>query len=361
MIVTFPHLGPVYLIAKLMLKDMGIAAVIPAVNGPEVLAKGKALAPEEMCLPFKFMIGNLMEAYESGARKVIMPATIGPCRLGEYGELLKQIMDKNGYEFQWILLDTPKAIGAQAFFNRVKEVSIEKNVSNAQSLNILRKSVKLMKQFDQTEAKVKELAGYAQNPKECVAIYRNMRKRLEAANSLNEGFLIVKDAQRQIVLLPTDKERSPICINVTGEIYTLIESAANQNLEEKLMLAGCSVKRRVTVSWWISHTVNGIGSIAQKKAGQKYLPYEIGGFAKETVEEIIGSPKNHCNGVIKVMPSGCMPEIVAKAACDRISQEKGIRILNLVFDEMTGSAGYETRLEAFIDMLERRQNVFLGN
>ena len=55
------------------------------------------------------------------------------------------------------------------------------------------------------------------------------------------------------------------------------------------------------------------------------------------------------------MPAGCMPEIVGHAAIDKISEEKGINTLSLVYDEMSGEAGYMTRLEAFFDMLERKR------
>jgi predicted nucleotide-binding protein (sugar kinase/HSP70/actin superfamily) len=58
---------------------------------------------------------------------------------------------------------------------------------------------------------------------------------------------------------------------------------------------------------------------------------------------------------------GCMPEIVAKAILPAISNDKDFPIMTLVVDEMTGEAGYVTRIEAFIDMLERRKkNVLYG-
>lgn len=50
-----------------------------------------------------------------------------------------------------------------------------------------------------------------------------------------------------------------------------------------------------------------------------------------------------------------MPEIVAKAILPTISREKDFPIMSLVVDEMTGEAGFVTRIEAFIDLLERRR------
>ena len=61
------------------------------------------------------------------------------------------------------------------------------------------------------------------------------------------------------------------------------------------------------------------------------------------------------------MPAGCMPEIVAKAFCEGIQDKQDNKILHLIYDEMKADAGYQTRIEAFVDMLERRKHVLAGN
>ncbi|NYC93625.1 putative nucleotide-binding protein (sugar kinase/HSP70/actin superfamily) [Clostridium acetobutylicum] len=62
------------------------------------------------------------------------------------------------------------------------------------------------------------------------------------------------------------------------------------------------------------------------------------------------------DGAIQLFPMGCMPEIVSKSILPTISRDKDFPILSLIIDEMTGDAGYMTRIEAFIDLLERRKN-----
>ncbi len=57
---------------------------------------------------------------------------------------------------------------------------------------------------------------------------------------------------------------------------------------------------------------------------------------------------------------GCMPEIVSKSILPKISRDKDFPILTLVVDEMTGEAGYVTRIEAFVDLLERRKDNVLS-
>ena len=62
------------------------------------------------------------------------------------------------------------------------------------------------------------------------------------------------------------------------------------------------------------------------------------------------------DGAIQIFPMGCMPEIVAKSILPTVSREKNLPVLTLVVDEMTGEAGYMTRIEAFTDLLERRRS-----
>lgn len=355
--VTFPHLGPVYLTVSLAMKELGIPAVVPPPNTAETLKKGGAVSPEEMCLPFKFMAGNLIQAYEKGARRVIMPATMGPCRLGEYGELLKEVLSQSGYDMEWILMDTPKAIGLKEWIKRLQSAGRESDASLTDAASVLVRAVRLARALDKIEGQFKSAAGYATEPADCVRMLRNTRNRISKAENLNDAYSIIKKQERRLARLPIQEDKEPVTVLVAGEIYTSIESAANQNLEEHLMLLGCSVRRPVTISWWVKNTM--LGSIPlMKRSKQNYLPYSIGGYAKETVEEISASGED---GVIKIMPAGCMPEIVAKAVSNVVAEDKGTKILHLVFDEMQANAGYETRVEAFVDMLERRKRVFLRN
>ncbi|NHJ05951.1 MAG: hypothetical protein EAX90_14080 [Candidatus Heimdallarchaeota archaeon] len=50
-----------------------------------------------------------------------------------------------------------------------------------------------------------------------------------------------------------------------------------------------------------------------------------------------------------------LPEIIARNIIPQISKKFDIPVLSLVVDELTGEAGYQTRIEAFISLLERKR------
>ena len=105
-----------------------------------------------------------------------------------------------------------------------------------------------------------------------------------------------------------------------------------------------------------------INSLDIKKASRKYLSLEIGGHARECIGEAILSWKEGFDGAIQIYPLGCMPEIVSKSILPAISRDYDFPIMFSVVDDMTGEAGFITRLEAFIDLLERRRdNVLFGS
>ena len=49
----------------------------------------------------------------------------------------------------------------------------------------------------------------------------------------------------------------------------------------------------------------------------------------------------------------CMPEIVSRSILPQIERDYSIPILYLIVDEQTGEAGFQTRLEAFVDYIGR--------
>ena len=63
------------------------------------------------------------------------------------------------------------------------------------------------------------------------------------------------------------------------------------------------------------------------------------------------------DGVVQLAPFACRPVIVAKSIIPAVSKDYGIPVLTLFIDEQTGKAGVQTRLEAFVDLLEKRREV----
>ena len=360
MIVTFPNFGPVRLVLPKILNSMGIESVVPPANDSEILERGAELSPEEMCIPFKYMMGNLIAAYEMGADTAIMASTAGPCRLGQYGQMMIELMEENGYNYEWILFDTPSVIGVREFTNRMMKLFRGGSGSGRSALAGVLQGLELVGRIDGFNSDCMRIAGYLKNPYEAAKLMKEMEKRIEEARTFKECRKAADEFTRALNRLERKNSADPVKILIAGEIYTSMEKEANRNLEEKLMELGCSIERHIDLSWWIKHTIaDAVLPGAVKNIGRRGMRCGIGGYGRETVNKII-SP-GQCDGIIKIMPAGCMPEIATKAYCENLQEGSDIKILHLVYDEISGSAGYETRIEAFADMLERRKDVLARN
>ena len=61
------------------------------------------------------------------------------------------------------------------------------------------------------------------------------------------------------------------------------------------------------------------------------------------------------NGIVQVTAFGCGPDSLVRELIDIKAKREGIPVLNINLDEHTGEAGILTRLEAFVDLIERRR------
>lgn len=356
--VTFPHLGNIYLGAKALFDGLGIDYVIPPLNSKLSLEIGSMQSPEEICMPFKIMIGNYIQSIEKGADTVIILGSCGPCRFGEYCEMQMKLFKKMGYDLEFILIDSPKEIGIKELFNRISKISSKSNKSQQEKIRTLYDALKVINLIDEIEAKAHYLAGYEKNKGECKKILKKCKDEAFICDNPKKMVKLLIDYKKKISNIEIDSRKNPIKIAIIGEIYTIIDPLSNFFIEDKLMDYGVSTKRTLSPSWWAKNTLlmpDKLSSRNIKRASKEYIPLSIGGFSRECVGEAVLAQEEGFNGAIQIFPVGCMPEIVSKAILTSISKDKNFPIMSLVVDEMTGEAGYITRIEAFVDLLERRQ------
>ncbi len=368
--ITFPRIGDSHMYGRLLFQELGVDIVIPAPNSTEGLEKGSTISPEDICLPFKIMAGNLLSAWESGADTVIMPATMGPCRLGEYGELLSVILKKHGCDYEWILLDSISAIGAKQLLTRLEGIVGDSRCNKIQILSALSKTYKLIVGFESLEDKVRRYNTSGKEKYLKKAILRECRSGIDEAVNLADALQVVKRCGRKLDVLRkqdllNNSSEQPLRLLLTGEIYTLIDSFGNHHIENTLLDLGVAFEKNITIGWWIHNTIiNPFGGIISEVRNNPFMPYRIGGYAKETINDAVRCIKEDFDGIIQLFPVGCMPEIVAKSVLDEMAKKEGVPVLTIIYDEMEGEAGYLTRIEAFTDMLSRkkeRENVLSGN
>lgn len=359
MVLTFPNMGNVALAARTLCQALQIPYVMPESNNKKALQIGSEYSPEDICLPFKLMLGNFIQSIEKGADTVLITGSCGPCRFGEYCELQMKILKKMGYNhLNFVVADLSSEITLEEFKTRIGTISKESPISPINKIKALRSAYKVVELCDKIDAAAHYLAGYEVNKGECKHLLYEYKSKAIQYNNAEELLQLLESYWKRVNSIKIDKNKDPLKISIIGEIFTVIDPFTNLFIEDKMMDYGVSTTRTLSPSWWVKDLILKpikLNSFDINKASKEYLPFPVGGHGKECIGEALVANKIGMDGAIQIFPMGCMPEVVAKSILPTIQKDKDFPIMTLIVDEVTGEAGYITRVEAYIDMLESRK------
>ncbi|MBS4534575.1 CoA protein activase [Clostridium sp. D2Q-14] len=354
--ITFPHMGNVYIAAKGLLEDLDREVVLPPPITKKTLDLGTKYTPESICMPLKINIGNYIESIEKGADTVLITGSCGPCRFGFYASMEKKLLKELGYDVNFISFDPPEG-NPKKLLNEVIKATGTNNY-----FKIMKAGIRAKKLLYATD----ELLDYS-NYKRAVTIHKNkvdkimdeFYSRIEKTKGIDEMNSLIRSSYNKLKLIKENKKDN-LKIGIIGEIYTIIEPFVNLNIEKKLGYMDVIVDKALTPSKWVSHHL-GIGQIGiseEKKKWKKARPYLkalVGGHGRETVGSAVIYAEEKYDGLIQILPFNCMPEVVAESILPSVQRDHNIPIMTLIVDEMTGEGGYQTRIEAFIDLVKKRK------
>lgn len=357
MLLTYPHMGEAYIAVKSLMDEIGVESIIPTFTTEETLRLGASLSPETVCLPYKIMLGNYINSIKAGADTILITGSCGPCRFGYYGPLQKQALEDAGYkDIDIIILDPPKE-GYGKFYKSLRRITGH-NVRNF--LRALLNAYKVCCEIDSMNELLYYTRPRAVNKGEIRGIMHDFRKRVMEKEGSKEILELIGETKQKLKEIQVNTDLNPLRIGIIGEIYTIIESFSNLNVEEKLGDLGVEVHRSMTVKDWARNSIilpmTGRKSYKlEKRLSKPYLPTLIGGHSQQCIGHAVNYARMGYDGLIQIYPMTCMPEIVSRSILPQVEKDHNIPILYLIVDEQTGEAGFVTRLEAFVDYISKRR------
>lgn len=361
--VTFPHMGNAWIVIQTLFESLNVEVVVPPVNSKRTLNLGTRLAPESACLPLKLNLGNYIEAADQGADTIVITGGIGPCRFGYYGEVERQILRDAGYDYEVVTLEPPNG-SLLGLAKRIRYLAGTKN-SWTKILRTLRFTYLKSVALDRVEDLIHAARPRLPSPLSTERLYEEAKSRLgqtmsekgifETVHWLQES---IRERQAESIFSANGYDK-PLRIGIVGEIYTILDPYSSIGIEEELGRLGVEVDRSIYLSGWVgNHIFQGLApgyrSIkSYPKHAKPYLPHFVGGHGRETVGAAVKFAREGFDGIIQIFPLSCMPEIVAASILPKVQEAYKIPIMTLIVDEHTGQAGIQTRLEAFVDLLER--------
>jgi len=346
---TFPHMGNVWVGVKGMAEKLGVECVVPPPTSQRTLSLGVKYSPETACLPFKLTLGNMIEALECGADTIAVLGQYGPCRFGYYPKVQELILRDLGYKFVMVR----ESMGV---INMIRYLT--NRASPREVLSGFRLGLAKLKTLDNVEQLVYKMRAIERDKGMATRIYRDATTAIVSAKDHKALKRAEQEHLKKLTQLPTvASPEPPLKIGVTGEFFVVIDPFANMDVEIELGKLGVEVQRPQSV--WELVRFNPLLSVLKLREKEKsiraakpYLTQHVGGDGRQTIGEKVLHASNW-DGLVHLQPFGCLPEIMARNIMP--STKETMPVLSIIYDEHTGRAGMLNRLEAFVDMIQRRK------
>lgn len=361
-IIAWPRMGRIDIPLKALVQSLGAKVVIPPANSNEALELGVRNSIEGICLPYKLNLANYMMALDKGANTLMMFQAPGSCRLGNYTKMAQKTLKQMGYKFDMVIFDMYKS-------KMVQTLQAFWHVTHCLNPYCYYKGFSLgfnkLFAIDTAERLLFYTRPRELNKGDAEKCYHKWLKIADETNSVRKAKRLKKQVIEDFKKIPIDKDKKVPKVYLIGEFFVLLDPYTNQNIEKELGEMGVEVQRQIMFSDWLEHVLK--PSIFYKKEShrercvkyaKKYMKRAIGGECIETIGDTVYAAKHGIDGIIHISPFSCMPEIVAQNILPKVSKNENIPVLSLVLDEQTGKAGYITRIEAFIDLIKRRQQKY---
>lgn len=249
--ISFPHMGTISYAWSAALRIIGCEPFVEPYTSKKALSLGTKHAPEAICLPYKLILGNFIEAIEGGTDYVAMITSPGCCRLGEYGKCIENALHDLGYETKYLELQLYD--GIKGMYNFLKEASGKNNPALfGRAILIAILKVFLIDKLDN------KLSYYRAREIHQGDAERHYKKALKYIDE-EDTVLGLKKAQKQVFeemkKVEIDPNRDVLNVDITGEIYVVNDEFSNQGIEKELGRMGVQVRRSLTVSSFLKDAI----------------------------------------------------------------------------------------------------------
>lgn len=353
--VSFPHMGYSYIAFKWLVNNIGHECIVPPEPSKRTLDLGVRYSPEFSCIPFKILLGTYLEVAEKGAEVIVTSGGMGPCRAGYYWVMHQYLLDEIGKDIKVVALEPPLC-DLKVFWKSLNWLRVTGGLSLKDFIEAVKITWEKLKALDDIEMRSHQIRPCEIDRGETTRVLWKALELIDKADNLREIAEAKKEGLQFLNQVPQDKSHRPLRIGIIGEIYVVLEPSANHYIQIMLGEMGVETDRSIYLtSYTRKNTIVNLEGDIFEVASPFLNEAPIGGHGVNSIGETILYAKHGFDGVVQLAPFACIPEIVAKSIIPTISREFNIPVLTLFIDEQTGKAGVQTRLEAFVDLLERRR------
>lgn len=348
-VISFPHLGDYCIPIKFFISHLTPIEVkcAPPIT-KKTISLGDKYSPSDVCVPFKYNLGNFIEALDDGANILFQAG--GGCRYRYYAEIQEKILRDMGYNFTFIKLTTKERIYIKDVYKIFKKLN--RKLKYRTFLYYGGLTILMIYYMDKIEQIIRKNIGFEVKKNSFIDLKKQMLE--DFANTKNYRNLIhlYYKYKKKFKKLKV-KKNNPIRIGIIGELYTAMEPFSTYELERKLAQNNIEIKRFTNLSYLLWQKALLKRNLLRRS--KKYCKYSLGADGLDNVYRSIYLGKKKYDGIIHTKPFGCTPEIGAIPIIKKVCNDYNIPIIFFSFDTENEDGGVDTRLEAFFDLLKYRK------
>lgn len=302
--------------------DLGIEVILSDRTTKKTLEEGSSKVVSETCLPVKVYVGHILNLLERGVEKIFVPSfqstahKIYNCsKIRGLPDLIRNVIKQ---DFEMI------------------EPTLDKSEKNQGLSEFLKDCASPFGIRDEKRIKKAEKAGWV--------AYNNFHVMLKSGMKYDEALDYALKGQ---VFITKDEKEYPISVALISHAYNIYDEKISMKVFDKLEKMNVKVYTSLQLS--DEHLDEGINALGQSLywANEKEMTGCAGHYMKD----------NRIKGMINITAFGCGPDSLMLERIVRRARDYAMPVLNLTIDEHTGEAGFITRLEAFVDMLFRKERL----
>ena len=346
-LVAFPRLGNYFNpIRKLIVNTTHLKVIeVPKIT-KKTISLGSKNSPDTVCVPFKYNLGNFIEALDKGATVLFQAG--GGCRYRYYAEVQEAILKDLGYNFTMYQIKEKDQLRFSELYNTM--LKLNPYLSRKKLIKEIISTFIYIYYLDKIDIYIRKRIGFEKDKNSFKKIKDKFINKADKENSIIKLTKLYYKTKRKLKKLEIDKPKNCLKVGIIGELYTSMEPFSNYELEKLLASFNIEIKRFTNLSYllWKKKLIEKY----MKFKIRKYCKYTLGADGLDNVYRVYYLKKHKYDGIIHIKPTGCTPEVGAMPIIMRIAKDLNIPIIFLSFDEQTGVEGINTRIEAFYDLLK---------
>jgi predicted nucleotide-binding protein (sugar kinase/HSP70/actin superfamily) len=352
--VALGNLGSLKYALKASLEDLDIEVCFSEPNTRLMYDHGARYLPIEMCYPLKLLLGNYLSQLDQNPDVVIYYGGCDMCNLTPVNYAFNDILnDLNCCPDSYICRLNSKKDFVVSYYETLRKISGKSIFDIALSIKLGLKKYEAFNFIDQVFYQIRPAFENSDNVD---SIYDSFYNRLIevsddcSLDKINNELLEIHREYSVKVSYDTLK------VGLIGDVYSLNEPYVHQYCDKKLGSLGVALDR------WSTHRLvpesdRRIQDKACKRVSQlpEIIQKDYGVFTDLEVKKIRRYVNRGFDGLIFIAPLECNPNDALRNLINKVQIALDIPVLTLLFDEHTSPLAVQVRLEAFVDMLNKRK------